>query len=65
MVKLMSEPWIKANVAREDGAENAGLMKDIIKNGYLSLLMIVDESGKVAAISKLDKNANAIGGYRP
>ena len=33
--------------------------------GYLSLLMIVDESGKVAAISKLDKNANAIGGYRP
>lgn len=65
MGKQMSEPWIKANLEREYGAENAGLMKDIIKNGYLSLLMIVDESGKVAAISKLDKNANAIGGYRP
>ena len=54
----MSDDWIKPRLIDELGARKA---IQIEKGKYDRWLMIVDESGKVVSITKLDKSANAIG----
>jgi hypothetical protein len=56
--KQMSDDWIKPRLIDELGARKA---IQIEKGKYDRWLMIVDESGKVVSITKLDKSANAIG----
>jgi hypothetical protein len=55
--KQMSGPWIRARIvdAVDDEAK-----ADAILRGYDSWLMVVDESGKVVDITKLDAKGNAL-----
>ena len=54
----MSDEWIKPRLREEVGGE----MEEAILDGkYDRWLMIVDESGKVISITRLDSGANAIG----
>ena len=56
--KQMSDEWIKPRLREEVGGE----MEEAILDGkYDRWLMIVDESGKVISITRLDSGANAIG----
>ena len=56
--KQMSDKWIKPRLPEEVGKETADAIRE---GGYERWLMIVDESGKVVSITKLDAAANAIG----
>ena len=54
------------NHINKEFKNNPTLLAELRKrDAYLSLLMIVDESGKVIAISKLDKNGKTVAGIRP
>lgn len=55
--KQMSDSWIKPRVKDELNNRQARSFYD---EGYERWLMIVDDSGKVINITKLDKHANAI-----
>ncbi|KFI12040.1 hypothetical protein F0223_23710 [Vibrio coralliilyticus] len=55
--KQMSDNWIKPRVKDELNNRQARSFYD---EGYERWLMIVDDSGKVINITKLDKHANAI-----
>ena len=57
--KQMSGKWIEDRLAME--ITDRKLLNDIEKQKYDAWLMVVDESGTVLQITKLDKNANAIG----
>ena len=57
--KQMSNKWIEDRLPSE--ITNQKLLADIRKQKYESWLMIVDESGEVIQITKLNKNADAIG----
>ena len=54
----MSDDWIKPRLIDELGARKA---IQIEKGKYDRWLMIVDESGKVVSITRLDEAANAFG----
>ena len=56
--KQMSDDWIKPRLIDELGARKA---IQIEKGKYDRWLMIVDESGKVVSINRLDEAANAFG----
>ncbi|OEE63675.1 hypothetical protein A1OK_18885 [Enterovibrio norvegicus FF-454] len=55
--KQMSDAWIQPRLADEVGRDAAD---DIMDEGYARWLMIVDESGEVVNITKLDANARSI-----
>ncbi|MNZ48808.1 hypothetical protein D3C78_665610 [compost metagenome] len=55
----MSNKWIEDRLPSEIADKK--VLADIRKQRYESWLMIVDESGKVIQITKLNKNADAIG----
>lgn len=57
--KQMSNKWIEDRLPSEIADKK--VFADIRKQRYESWLMIVDESGKVIQITKLDKSANAVG----
>ena len=57
--KQMSNKWIEDRLPSE--ITNQKLLADIREQGYDSWLMVVDESGEVIQITKLDGYANAIG----
>lgn len=57
--KQMSNKWIEDRLPSEIADKK--VLADIRKQRYESWLMIVDESGKVIQITKLNKNADAIG----
>lgn len=57
--KQMSGEWIEDRLPKE--ITDKKILKDIENEGYDAWLMIVDESGKVIQITKLDKFANAVG----
>jgi len=57
--KQMSNLWIERRLP--DEIADKKLLADIRKQKYESWLMIVDESGEVIQITKLNKNADAIG----
>ncbi len=57
--KQMSNLWIERRLP--DEVADKKLLADIRKQKYESWLMIVDESGEVIQITKLNKNADAIG----
>ena len=63
--RQMSSTWIQSNLIREFQGNSQFLLRDIQKEGYISLLMIVDETGKVVAISKLNSAGRTIQGIRP
>ena len=64
-IRQMSSTWIDGHINKEF-KNNPTLLAELRKkDAYLSLLMIVDESGKVIAISKLDKNGKTVAGIRP
>jgi glycosyltransferase A (GT-A) superfamily protein (DUF2064 family) len=54
----MSDDWVEDRLVDAVGRKTAA---DISKAGYDKWLMVVDESGTVVDIAKLDSNANAIG----
>ena len=56
--KQMSDRWIKPRLSEE---LNYKTLNDIKKKKYERWLMIVDQSGEVINITKLDKNAKALG----
>ena len=56
--KQMSDVWIQDRLIDEVGQKGSDAIE---KGGYDRWLMIVDESGKVVSITKLDAAANAIG----
>jgi len=56
--KQMSDDWVEDRLVDAVGRKTAA---DISKAGYDKWLMVVDESGTVVDIAKLDSNANAIG----
>lgn len=62
--KQMSSTWIN-NHLRNEFKDNPYLRREIEEEGYVSLLMIVDETGKVVAISKLNSAGRTIQGIRP
>jgi PAS domain-containing protein len=55
--KQMSDDWIKPRIKDELGSRGA---RDIVESGYERWLMIVDSSGKVVNITKLDSAAKSI-----
>jgi len=55
----MSNLWIERRLP--DELTDKKLLADIRKQKYESWLMIVDESGEVIQITKLNKNADAVG----
>lgn len=55
----MSCQWIDKRLS--DEITDKKILKDLKNEGYEAWLMIVDESGKVIQITKLDKSANAVG----
>lgn len=57
--KQMSGQWIDKRLP--DEITDKKILKDLKNEGYDAWLMIVDESGKVIQITKLDKSANAVG----
>lgn len=57
--KQMSGQWIDKRLP--DEITDKKILKDLKNEGYEAWLMIVDESGKVIQITKLDKSANAVG----
>ncbi|HDM8062787.1 hypothetical protein ACXZ7R_25220 [Vibrio campbellii] len=59
--KQMSDGWIKPRLSEELDYKT---FKDITKKEYERWLMIVDESGEVINITKLDKNAKAQGNVK-
>lgn len=56
--KQMDDDWVEDRLVDAVGRKTAA---DISKAGYDKWLMVVDESGKVVDITKLDSNANALG----
>jgi len=57
--KQMSNKWIEDRLPSE--IRDDRVLEDIGDKGYQAWLMIVDESGQVIQITKLDKAANAAG----
>lgn len=57
--KQMSGQWIDKRLP--DEITDKKILKDLKNEGYEAWLMIVDESGKVIQITKLDKSSNAVG----
>ncbi|MBS4689773.1 hypothetical protein J4G63_21400 [Aeromonas sobria] len=57
--KQMSGKWIEDRLPSE--LIDKKVLADIENEGYDAWLMIVDESGQVIQITKLDKSANAVG----
>ncbi|MGF1770658.1 hypothetical protein L4D06_25280 [Enterovibrio makurazakiensis] len=55
--KQMSDDWIQPRLAAEVGRDTTD---DIMDEGYERWLMIVDESGEVVNITRLDANARSI-----
>ncbi|BFM48448.1 hypothetical protein [Marinomonas sp. THO17] len=55
--KQMNDGWIKPRIKDELGSRKA---RDIIESGYERWLMIVDNSGEVVNITKLDASAKSI-----
>ncbi|ALM52434.1 hypothetical protein [Halomonas huangheensis] len=56
--KQMSDEWVRA---RLPDALDRGMGDEVALSGYEKWLMMVDESGQVIGISKLDDAANSIG----
>ncbi|WP_407330946.1 hypothetical protein [Enterovibrio sp. 27052020O] len=58
----MSDRWIEPRLADELGKSQA---REVRNQGYERWLMIVDESGDVVNITRLDGSANAIESIMP
>ncbi len=56
--KQMSDDWIGPRLFDE---LDPATLKDVVKSGYERWLMIVDASGEVINVTKLDAEAKAIG----
>ncbi|BFM48446.1 hypothetical protein [Marinomonas sp. THO17] len=56
--KQMNDKWIRARLG--PALEDDDRAFDIVESGYERWLMIVDSSGEVVNITKLDKYANSI-----
>jgi hypothetical protein len=69
MGRQMSDRWIKTNLDREfnylptrEATKNMG--DTIYESGYLRILLVVDQSGKVISSSGINKDGKLVGAYQ-
>lgn len=69
MGRQMSDTWVEKNLEREFNylpreRSTKMMSEDISESGYLKILFVVDDSGKVISSSRIDEFGKVIGAYQ-